>query len=89
MALTLQQLYANLDATNQQIANAVSRARSPDGREVTYRPMDELLKAKADIEEQIRTYGGISDSKSTLAQHRRGDGPCGAGFPGPSGWGYW
>jgi hypothetical protein len=37
--------------------------------------MDELLKAKGDIENQIRTYGGASDSKSTLAQHRRGDGP--------------
>jgi hypothetical protein len=84
MALTLQQLYANLDATNQQIANAVSRARSPDGREVTYRPMDELLKAKADIEEQIRTYGGASDSKSTLAQHRRGDGLRGSDHRG-----YW
>ena len=53
----------------------MSRVRYPDGRDVTYRSMDELLKAKGDIENQIRTYGGASDSKSTLAQHRRGDGP--------------
>jgi len=34
----------------------------------------ELRKAKADIEDEIRTYGGAAASKSTLAQHRRGDG---------------
>jgi hypothetical protein len=78
MALTLQQLQANLDSLNQQIAGVVSKARSPDGKEVTYRPMAELLLAKGNIEEQIRTYGGKSDSKSTLAQHVRGDGPHGA-----------
>ena len=89
MALKLQQLQANLDSINQAIGEKVSRVRYPDGRDVTYRSMDELLKAKGDIENQIRTYGGASDSKSTLAQHRRGDGPYGAGFPGPPGWGYW
>jgi hypothetical protein len=78
MALTLQQLQANLDSINQQIAGVVSKARSPDGKEVTYRPIAELLLAKGNIEEQIRTYGGKSDSKSTLAQHVRGDGPHGA-----------
>jgi hypothetical protein len=84
VALTLQQLQANLDSINQAIGDKVSRVRFPDGRDVTYRSMDELLKAKGDIENQIRTYGGVSDSKSTLAQHRRGD-----GFPGPDFRGYW
>jgi hypothetical protein len=88
MALTLQQLQANLDSINQAIGDKVSRVRYPDGRDVTYRSMDELLKAKGDIENQIRTYGGKADSKSTLAQHRRGDGPHEPGFPGPSGWDY-
>ena len=83
MALTLQQLQANLDKIHQEIANCAAKVRFPDGREVTSRPMDELLKAKADIEEQIRTFGGKTDSKSTLAQHRRGDGPHGPGFPWP------
>jgi hypothetical protein len=78
MALTLQQLQANLDSINQQIAGVVSKARSPDGKEVTYRPMAELLLAKGNIEEQIRTYGGKSDSKSTLAEHSRGYGHRGA-----------
>jgi hypothetical protein len=89
MALTLAQLQANLDAIGQAIGSATRSVRFPDGREVTYRSMDELRKAKADIEDEIRTYGGAAASKSTLAQHRRGDGPSGPGFPGPPGWGYW
>jgi len=82
MALTLQQLQANLDSINQAIGDKVSRVRFPDGRDVTYRSMAELREAKADIEDQIRTYGGASDSKSTLAQHRRGDGFPGRDFRG-------
>jgi len=50
VALTLQQLQANIDSINQAIGEKVSRVRYPDGRDVTYRSMDELLKAKGDIE---------------------------------------
>jgi hypothetical protein len=82
MALTLQQLQANLDQIDQEIASAEQSVHFPDGRTVTKRPMAELLKARALIEDQIRTYGGKSDSKCTLGQHRRGDGPHGPGFPG-------
>lgn len=78
MALTLQQLYDRLDKIRQEMANPVERARFADGREQTNRPMGELIKAEANLLEQIRTYGGKSDSKSTLAQHVRGDGPHGA-----------
>ena len=48
MALTIQQLQANLDAITQAIGGPTLKVRFPDGREVTYRSMDELLKAKAD-----------------------------------------
>jgi len=50
MAMTLQQLQANLDAINQAIGNPTLKVRFPDGREVTYRSTDELCKAKAEIE---------------------------------------
>jgi hypothetical protein len=86
MALSLAQLQANLDAINTAIGSAVLSVRFPDGRQVTYRTMQELRLAKADIEDGIRTYGGSNASKSTLGQTRRGDGPCGPGFPG---WGHW
>ena len=86
MARTLQQLQADLDAIQAAIGDKVMRVRFPNGSDVTFRSMSELLVAKADIEDAIRTSGGKSASKSTLAQHRRGDGPGGPGFPGP---GYW
>ena len=82
MALTLQQLYANRDAVQQAKGSPILRVHYPDGRDITYRSMDELNKAEASIDEAIRTFGGHPDSKSTLAQHRRGDGPYGPGFPG-------
>ena len=75
MALTVLQLQANLDAINQALGNPTLRVRFPDGREVTYRSVDELRKAKAEIEEDIRQAGGRTGSRVTLAQHQRGDGP--------------
>jgi hypothetical protein len=54
MALTVQQLQSNLDAVTQAIGGPTLKVRFPDGREVTYRSTDELLKAKAAIEEDIR-----------------------------------
>ena len=77
MALTLQQLQANLDAITQAIGGPTLKVRFPDGREVTYRSMDELLKAKATIEEDIRKTSGQVGSRVRFAQHQRGDGPTG------------
>ena len=85
MALTLQQLQSMLDAINTELGNVVGTIRTADGRSQTSKPVAELLKAKADIEDQIRSYGGTNASKSTLGQHRRGDGPWGPGFP----WFWW
>ena len=77
MALTIQQLQANLDTINQAIGSPTLKVRFPDGREVTYRSTDDLRKAKAEIEEDIRELTGGSGSRVRLAQHRRGDGPTG------------
>jgi hypothetical protein len=77
MALTLQQLQANLDAINQALGNPTLKARFPDGREVTYRSVDELRKAKAEIEEDIRELSGQTGSRVRFAQLKRGDGPTG------------
>jgi len=54
MALTVQQLQANLDAINQALGNPTLKVRFPDGREVTGRSVDDLRKAKAEIEEALR-----------------------------------
>jgi len=77
MALTLAQLQANLDAVNSAIGDPTLRVRFPDGREVTYRTIDELRKAKAEIEEDIRELSGGTGSRVRFAQHQRGDGPTG------------
>ena len=77
MALTLAQLQANLDAVTQAIGGPTLKVRFPDGREVTYRSTDELLKAKAAIEEDIRKTSGQTGNRVRLAQHKRGDGPIG------------
>jgi hypothetical protein len=77
MALSLQQLQANLDAVNQSLGNPTLKVRFPDGREVTYRSVDELRKAKAEIEEDIREASGQTGSRVRFAQHQRGDGPTG------------
>jgi hypothetical protein len=77
MALTIQQLEANLDAVTQAIGGPTLKVRLPDGREVTYRSVDELLKAKAAIEEDIWKTSGQTGSRVRFAQHQRGDGPTG------------
>lgn len=53
------------------------KVRFPDGREVTYRSVDDLRKAKAEIEEDIRQASGKTGSRVRFAQHQRGDGPTG------------
>ena len=77
MARTVQQLQSNLDAVTQAIGGPTLKVRFPDGREVTYRSTDELLKAKAAIEEDIRKTSGQTGSRVRFAQHQRGDGPTG------------
>jgi len=77
MALTIQQLQANLDTINQAIGSPTLKVRFPDGREVTYRSTDDLRKAKAEIEEDIREASGQTGSRVRFAQHKRGDGPTG------------
>jgi hypothetical protein len=77
MALSIQQLQANLDAINQALGNPTLRVRFPDGREVTYRSVDDLRKAKAEIEEDIREASGKTGRRVRFAQHKRGDGPSG------------
>ena len=47
MALTIPQLQANLDAINQALGSPTLKVRFSDGREVTYRSVDELRKAMA------------------------------------------
>ena len=46
MALTIPQLQSNLDAINQALGNPTLKVRFPDGREVTYRSVDERRKAR-------------------------------------------
>lgn len=77
MALTLQQLQANLDTINAAIGSPTLKVRFQDGREVTYRSMDELRQAKAEIEEDIRKASGGTGNRVRFAQHKRGDGPSG------------
>jgi len=77
MALTVPQLQSNLDAINQALGNPTLKVRFPDGREVTYRSVDELRKAKAEIEEDIRQASGQTGRRVRFAQHQRDDGPNG------------
>jgi len=84
--LTVAQLTANLNALYMALGNPLLRARFPDGREVQYRIVDDIRKAIAETEDAIREASAQKTSKSTLAEHRRGDGPCVEGFPG---WKLW
>jgi len=77
MAVTLQQLQARLDAINQAIGDPTWKSRMSDGREVTGRTIDELRKAKAEIEEDIREMSGATGGRVRLAQTKRGNGPSG------------
>jgi hypothetical protein len=80
MARTVQQIQADLDTLNAAKANPVELVRFPDGREVRYRDMDQLLKAIAATEEELRKATGGTGSRVRFAQHKRGDGPTGPTF---------
>jgi hypothetical protein len=75
MALTLAQLKANLDAVNSAIGDPTLRVRFPDGREVMYRTIDELRKAKAEIEEDRVVATGLGVRIGTEPNHRCLRGP--------------
>ena len=88
IALTVAQMTANLAALQMALGNPVMDARFPDGKVIRYRSVDDIKKAIAEVEDDIREASGQSDCRVALAQHRRGDGPRGPGFPFPSD-GYW
>ena len=77
MPRTVEQIQADLDALNAAKANPVKLAQMPDGRRVQYRDMDELLKAIAATEEELRKASGQAGNRVRFAQHQRGDGPTG------------
>ena len=77
MARTVQQIQADLDTLNAAKARPEKLVQFPDGRRVEYRDMDELLKAIAATEEELRKATGGTGSRVRFAQHKRGDGPTG------------
>ena len=77
MARAVQQIQADLDTLNAAKARPEKLVQFPDGRRVQYRDMDELLKAIAATEEELRKATGGTGSRVRLAQHKRGDGPTG------------
>jgi hypothetical protein len=77
MARSVQQIQSDLDTLNTAKANPTKLVQFPDGRRVQYRDMDELLKAIAATEEELRKASGAAGSRVRFAQHKRGDGPTG------------
>jgi hypothetical protein len=77
MARTVAEIQADLDTLNAAKANPVEIVRFPDGREVRYRDTDQLLKAIAATEEEMRKASGQAGGRVRFAQHKRGDGPTG------------
>ena len=62
------------------IGNPALRVRRSDGSELQYRSMADAIMAKNVLESQIAIAQG-GEKRVGLAQHKRGDGPCGPGFP--------
>jgi hypothetical protein len=77
MARAVDQIQADLDTLNAVKARPEKLVQFPDGRRVQYRDMDELLKAIAATEEELRKATGGAGSRVRFAQHKRGDGPTG------------
>jgi hypothetical protein len=77
MARTVEQIQADLDALNAAKVRPEKLVQFPDGRRVEYRDVDELLKAIAATEEELRKAGGGAGSRVRFARHKRGDGPTG------------
>ena len=79
MPRAVDQIQADLDTLNAAKARPEKIVQFPDGRRVQYRDMDELLKAIAATEEDLRKASGGTGSRVRFAQHKRGDGPAGPG----------
>jgi hypothetical protein len=77
MPRAVDQIQADLDTLNAAKARPEKLVQFPDGRRVQYRDMDELLKAIAATEEELRKATGGAGSRVRFAQHKRGDGPTG------------
>jgi len=77
MARPVDQIQADLDTLNAAKARPEKVVQFPDGRRVQYRDMDELLKAIAATEEELRKATGGTGGRVRFAQHKRGDGPTG------------
>ena len=77
MARSVEQIQADLDTLNAAKSNPLALVRFPDGREVRYRSTDDLLKAIAATEEELRKASGGTSGRVRFAQHKRGDGPTG------------
>jgi len=77
MARPVDQIQADLDALNAAKSRPEKIVQFPDQRRVQYRDMDELLKAIAATEEELRKATGGSGSRVRFAEHKRGDGPTG------------
>ena len=77
MARPGDQIEVDRDTLNAAKARPEKIAQFSDGRRVQYRDMDELLKAIAATEEELRKATGGTGSRVRFAQHKRGDGPTG------------
>jgi hypothetical protein len=79
--LTVQQLTTYLDNLYAALANPTAEVRRPDGTSVRFRSVPEIKEAIAQVEDVVRNIGTQKVSKSTLAEHRRGNGPVPNAFP--------
>jgi hypothetical protein len=84
MARTADQISADIDTISASLGSAQQRVRFADGRELQYYSTEDKLKAKAALQAELKEVMQTNKTGSTsVAQHRRGDGPSG-----PPRW-YW
>lgn len=82
MAIALSELQDQRDAAARAAISPIFSARMSDGRMVVYKSQADAERAVAFADAEIaKATGGISGNRVSLAQHRRGDGPSGPGFP--------
>jgi hypothetical protein len=84
MALTLAQLQAQYDALETAYYSGALVVRFADGRSVQYHIRREMKEALSRLESRIAETNGATPSRVGLAQHKRGDGPFGPGWPPPA-----
>jgi hypothetical protein len=75
--LTPAQLIAMSDALLTAMGNGVRTVRFADGREQEYQSVADMQKARADIYNMYLQVTGQAGDRVALAQHKRGEGPCG------------